>query len=1277
MRPKKHISIFVLILLWLMTIGSISAHEIGAYVVGPSGWLNNEFVEGAKVTWEFDYGDRMDSGTTFTDAWGWFSIECDDSYYDAINNVWAPHITGTIHVSHPGYEGFGVTSWYEFVTNDPAIIEATSQVLPENIQLTASFVDSEWITLTWGYPNLDETIEFRIEQSLDGGTSWDTVENVPGSVHHFLYFESSLIQQEIQWQVLAIDMDTEKVIDRSNISTATPENFERHFTLPHNCFTEASTITGSTHISVLYTWRGNENYDRYYIYLFYADWDNNTYDMYLLQSTDAEQDLVHITCTIRKPNSDYLLLGTAEGLYQCELYMPQETFMNITPDMLKSSGMLRVYPKRMVMIENDVWIACNSVDDITSFNVDLMHYDGSQQIFSGYDLPNIQGCDLLTTGFGTKPILWGVSNYPTGASQLYLIENLYQDNLQVHFDDSPETGTGIIDLKASTYSPFITIRTLYGFYTNGESGWQEIDVPPGSNPFEIDRVSHDWMVMTDNQGRVGQSELSEINWSLEKDEPLPGTIPIMATGSLMSLSQVGSGAAISTALMNPITWVGGMLVAGAYLYTLPEVHITAPDIHLIQEALDQDQEIVQVFDPASIQYVLQDILNKRQAAESEPDPDPTPDRLEKALRWLKRIKPINYNRDRPDDDEPTVKRLDLGSGDEAYVALDLICQAHGRYREDYYTSFSDAYWDFTPSVEERSMPVPHKLIANVDWTALHEATNDNRLAPPYDLVTISHPNFTKDPPPDLNQIAAVLREGGELRIGFLSHDLQRARDMGYLDDMETIFNSKIRKQGIIDHIMLPIAPPCVLDTMVIVRLNRSTVPYDFALGKTHMMNPILGLDVFLQTLRQGNHVQPPDKDLYNWLILQAMAETGSNDYDELYNYLMLNGPDHQLFPDEIEHWVHPEKNKSLFYLYSFFADTLHFLYDDVDLVKAFSATPVNAAMPSIAEWELQTIKNDPSLTAKLKCYLYHLNGQSVHLVGRGEQCLQEFDTGVNGAWYDFFFQFWQQAQSNQVMPGHKGRIEQTTAEQLILSVSSRFDLREIQPDSIKLLIDSDIDSTVWAPDSVVLEKCHYRVDHEVMGSKGCMAFLAPDHKVSQLYYRIFDQNHIQQETLTIDSTMSFFVPSADMREISSRLFFAQYMGKVIGEENYGTRYAYLSHLASDRVCSGTLYFYCPDHVVSQTASLSVFRLQENGSWHRIPTVFDASGGYCWANINEGGTFTLFDNPEPVLSVTPHRITVPAAADSLTLSIDNSNVGVMDWSVSSDASWLTLSGDMSG
>ncbi|MBD3377215.1 hypothetical protein GF406_19455, partial [candidate division KSB1 bacterium] len=46
-------------------------------------------------------------------------------------------------------------------------------------------------------------------------------------------------------------------------------------------------------------------------------------------------------------------------------------------------------------------------------------------------------------------------------------------------------------------------------------------------------------------------------------------------------------------------------------------------------------------------------------------------------------------------------------------------------------------------------------------------------------------------------------------------------------------------------------------------------------------------------------------------------------------------------------------------------------------------------------------------------------------------------------------------------------------------------------------------------------------------------------------------------------------------------------------------------------------------------------------------------------------------------VTPHRITVPAAADSLTLSIDNSNVGVMDWSVSSDASWLTLSGDMSG
>jgi hypothetical protein len=525
----------------------------------------------------------------------------------------------------------------------------------------------------------------------------------------------------------------------------------------------------------------------------------------------------------------------------------------------------------------------------------------------------------------------------------------------------------------------------------------------------------------------------------------------------------------------------------------------------------------------------------------------------------------------------------------------------------------------------------------------------------------------------------VLRIGGELRIGFLSHDLQIAREMGYLDDMETIFNSKIRKHGIINEIMFPIAPPCALDTMVIVRLNQSAVPYDFALGSTPMTHPF-ARDIFSQMLRQGNHVQPPNKALYTKNVLIGWARTGHADqYQQLIRYLLLKGPDYDLFPNDIHHWVHPDKKQSLFYLYSFFADTLHFLYNNVDLAKAFSETPVEANLLNKNEWDLQTIKNDPSLTAKLKCYKYILGEEGVHLIGKGEQCFQEFDTGpsYNRAWHDFFLQFLPDAQSNQAMSGHKGRIAHTAAGQLMLSVSSRFDLPEIQPDSIKLLIRSDMDSTVWCPDSVILEQGYYRVNHEVLGSEGCMAFLAPDRKVSQLYYRVFDQSHIQQDTLTVDSTMSFFVPSADMQAVSSRLFFAQYMGKAIGEENYGTRYAYLFHLASDRVCSGTLYFYCPDYVVDQTASLSVFRLQKNGCWQRIPTVFDVSGDYCWADINKGGTYTLFDNSDPVLSVTPHLTTVPASAGSLTLSIDNSNVGVLDWSVSSNASWLTLSGDVSG
>ncbi len=153
-----------------------------------------------------------------------------------------------------------------------------------------------------------------------------------------------------------------------------------------------------------------------------------------------------------------------------------------------------------------------------------------------------------------------------------------------------------------------------------------------------------------------------------------------------------------------------------------------------------------------------------------------------------------------------LKRLDLGSGAAGFkgpnqyhynMGEDLDCQmpnSKGKtvFQERHRTTYSDFSWSFTPArleIWDSPIYVPHVIVARVDWRDLGPAVADGRLDPPYDLVTVNHPDYKNAGQiPDPYEVVSVLRPGGEFRINFYDFDYQ-ALPASYLESLKKAFGS--------------------------------------------------------------------------------------------------------------------------------------------------------------------------------------------------------------------------------------------------------------------------------------------------------------------------------------------------------------------------------------------------------------------------------------------------------------------------------------------------------
>ncbi len=428
----------------------------------------------------------------------------------------------------------------------------------------------------------------------------------------------------------------------------------------------------------------------------------------------------------------------------------------------------------------------------------------------------------------------------------------------------------------------------------------------------------------------------------------------------------------------------------------------------------------------------------------------------------------------------------------------------------------------------------------------------------------------------------------------------------------------------------PIKFPQIGDPIVPGDLTRPDEPfYDFALGKEQAMyGPISRSKFFVNKLRQGGYINPPTKEVihmfncelaqYFWgPYMKEHAHEFGTDYDEAVE----------------TGWTDENLKKTFFYLLAVFCEEIHFLYSLVDLDMVFNheekALP---QIPTITEWELKSIKNNPYLLSKLNCYDYYAVPALPKLLvklGECNACLDNdliSDVSSFSTSHDFGFS---NGDDTDILPT---LLNKSTAQTLYFKTQIASNEDSSAVGNLSVSIWNPSQTQTFEPSTIDgNEYTFYFPVREIpqWGEINIFGQGAPDDTVhSWFYYRLYQGFALRDSAIyTYEPSAAYLKPTAVMRKNASTVFFGEYLHRVLGEPANYKRKSYTYHIEADTPVEGEMNIFYKN--LPDSKHLFICRWSSVESrWIPLPTELDPDSSLATAAIYQDGAYALCKLPEP-------------------------------------------------
>jgi hypothetical protein len=425
----------------------------------------------------------------------------------------------------------------------------------------------------------------------------------------------------------------------------------------------------------------------------------------------------------------------------------------------------------------------------------------------------------------------------------------------------------------------------------------------------------------------------------------------------------------------------------------------------------------------------------------------------------------------------------------------------------------------------------------------------------------------------------------------------------------------------------PIAFPKLGDPVVPPDPDPPEEPhYDLVLGKSPVMlapNRYFH-NMFIDSLRMGGYIQPPDKEVFDYKgVVQA--------YLTWTDYITLNAPRYGIDlsnPEILEHWTHPtDIFKSAFYLYSVFADKIHFLYKEVDIAKVLlHPDDIKPKVPTITEWELAQIEKQEVLWQKLQCYNYGMTllGRRILVkIGECRACL-DYDLLDDIKTYSTSHQF----DFSETTSTSGNLVLASTEEERYLTLQTEIGQEndQFELNDLNLSLWNPAEELSFAPHSVSGSQYTFRLPIQEIPDWAEMSTVgqtAQDDTVhSWFYYRLYEGvSLLDSTTYAYEPDAAYFQPSNTMRNTASIVFFGEYLHRLLGEPDGVQRESYTFYIESDAPVNGTINIFYD--TFDLTSPLSICRWSpENSDWFPLRTELDSENGLASATIYQDGAYAL-------------------------------------------------------